>query len=76
MNALVIEPGQVWIGVQEAHPWTVRIKRLSLSAVEFDVLARGARGKSRVRGRFESQWMNRRKFLAQHRLLRDTKTAS
>jgi hypothetical protein len=67
----VIAPGQVWRGLSIDHPWKVRVKRLSLSSVEFETLAKGQRGRSRVRGRCTRQWMPRAKFLAQHRLERD-----
>lgn len=68
---LVIEPGQIWMGQARDHRWRVRILGLSLASIEFEVLGRGARSQSRVRGGHERQFMGRGKFLKNFRLEHD-----
>lgn len=67
----VVEPGQLWQGTHRAHCWTVKVLGLSLNAVEFESIAKGARVRSRVRGSHQHQRMNRAKFVAKFCLVRD-----
>lgn len=71
LEPLVIAPGQLWHGTSRDHRWTVKVIGLSLSAVEFETLAKGQRGRSRVRARHARQWMRRELFLGAFRLERD-----
>jgi hypothetical protein len=76
VDAPVVEPGQLWRGRSTDHPWLVKIVGLSLHAIEFAAVGKGARGAARVRGGHERQWMKRAKFLAQYALVRDNRLAT